>query len=248
MRHVHFRPTDMFKTKQVPAEKVVDALQVPPAMTRGDTGDTNSTFDVIDQESADGMMETEVEEVILVRKLGAVASLRARRTAVLRQLEVVSLPEVTWLTVQAHVKMAQRVLAAVASYQKKNGYPTETYTPLRPVHDMDAGLDALNGPRDEHLPGLSKDERLNRLTAALGNYVGDAPEQCGEGENTVWDVSYRLEIWVQLTPAGLTCSASWPLEPVPRPDPPQSHLILPESECASDRLPHNKAQLPLAPS
>lgn len=83
MRHVHFRPTDMFKTKQVP----VDAPKAAPEMTRGDT---NSTFDMVEQESADGMMETEVEEVIMVRKLGAVASLRARRTAVLRQLEVVS--------------------------------------------------------------------------------------------------------------------------------------------------------------
>ena len=34
--------------------------------------------------------ESEVDEVILVRKLGSVASLRSRRTAVLRQLEIVS--------------------------------------------------------------------------------------------------------------------------------------------------------------
>jgi hypothetical protein len=33
--------------------------------------------------------ESEVDEVILVRKLGSVASLRSRRTAVLRQLEIV---------------------------------------------------------------------------------------------------------------------------------------------------------------
>lgn len=35
-------------------------------------------------------LESEVEEIILVRKLGSVASLRARRQTVLRQLEIVS--------------------------------------------------------------------------------------------------------------------------------------------------------------
>ena len=84
-RRVHFRPTDLFKKQQDPLAKVISPT--PPTMSRGDTHDT---FDVIDQESAEGMDDSEVDEIVLVRKIGGVASLRARRTAVLRQLEVVS--------------------------------------------------------------------------------------------------------------------------------------------------------------
>ena len=80
-------------------------------------------------------------------------------------------------------------MSVVASYQKKHGYPVNAYTPIQPVHEVEAGIDGLNGPRDGHLPQLSKDERLNRLTAALGKFVGDTPEQLGEDEETVWDVN-----------------------------------------------------------
>ncbi|ORX36074.1 hypothetical protein BD324DRAFT_642750 [Kockovaella imperatae] len=178
MRHVHFRPSEMFKAKPSPVPPIAIAIGDSQPMTRGDT---EQTFDVVDHDSADGMMESEVDEIILVRKLGAVQSLRARRNAVLRQLEV------------AHVKLAKRVLKAVAAHQKKHSRPENMYTQLRPVHDMDAGLDALNGPRDEHLPtGLSREERLDRLTAALGGFVADSPEQLGESSETVWDILHAL--------------------------------------------------------
>lgn len=36
---------------------------------------------------------------------------------------------------------------------------------------------------------LSKVERLDRLTAALGNFVDDEDEQKGEGSVTVWEVN-----------------------------------------------------------
>ena len=47
--------------------------------------------EAVETDSEDGtMFESEVDEVVLVRKLGSLASLRARRTKVLKQLEVVS--------------------------------------------------------------------------------------------------------------------------------------------------------------
>ncbi|ORY32231.1 putative integral membrane protein [Naematelia encephala] len=55
--------------------------------------------------------KSEVEEVILVRKLGSVASLRARRMDVLRKLEV------------AHVNLAKRILHAVAKHKAKHPNP-----------------------------------------------------------------------------------------------------------------------------
>jgi hypothetical protein len=54
------------------------------AVVTVDGSDEGVELDMDDEEH-----ETEVDEVILVRKLGSVASLRARRTGVLKQLEVV---------------------------------------------------------------------------------------------------------------------------------------------------------------
>ena len=91
LRRVHFRPNELFKKRP-------DSFNVVPksSVARRDSNDniprdgTQEEFDVVDDDSADGMWESEVDEVILVRKLGTIASLRARRTAVLRQLEIVS--------------------------------------------------------------------------------------------------------------------------------------------------------------
>ena len=58
------------------------------------------------------------------------------------------------------------------------------------MHDVERGVSGLNASRDEAVPaGLSKTERLNRLTETLGGFVGDEAEERGQSEETVWDVS-----------------------------------------------------------
>lgn len=98
----------------------------------------------------------DVDEVILVRKLGSLISLRDRRNKVLKELELVSVHSAR-LT-QAHVKLARRVLSAVRRHKQS------------------------------HKPH----DRLDALTAELGQYVDDEPEQLGHSKETVWEVLHRL--------------------------------------------------------
>lgn len=88
--------TFLKKRSSPPSES---AVVVPPLSGSGPNAD-----DAEDQaDSEEGVVvETEeslgdnVEEVIFVRKLGSLESLRARRTKVLRELEVVSLSTSSW--------------------------------------------------------------------------------------------------------------------------------------------------------
>lgn len=73
------------------------ALKSHPAVPTTPPGETSDSLDLprttggAEDDECDGQVwETEVDEVILVRKLGSVLSLRNRRSAVLRQLELVS--------------------------------------------------------------------------------------------------------------------------------------------------------------
>ena len=66
-------------TTSLPLE---DQSRLSGTALAGEGDDSNAT-DPLDR------WESEVDEVVLVRKLGSLSSLRARRTAVLRQLEVV---------------------------------------------------------------------------------------------------------------------------------------------------------------
>ncbi|EIW72492.1 hypothetical protein TREMEDRAFT_66911 [Tremella mesenterica DSM 1558] len=117
--------------------------------------------------SADDEHEArEVDEVIFVRKLGPLENLRARRHAVLRQLEA------------AHVKLAQRILRAVASHKASPEYTPST---------ISTDFTHLTIP-----PGISKKERLDLLTDALGAFVDGGPVERGESKQTVWEVLHSL--------------------------------------------------------
>ena len=83
-----FNPKEIFKKRTAPRDgsdplstPLSIAEQIPTTVHVGDD-QTSETYEDTDPESV-------VDEVILVRKLGALASLRARRHAVLKQLEVV---------------------------------------------------------------------------------------------------------------------------------------------------------------
>lgn len=47
------------------------------------------------------------------------------------------------------------------------------------------------------MTSLSKEERLDRLTEALGGYVNDEPLQLGSSSQTVWDVSSLMSAVVE---------------------------------------------------
>lgn len=89
------------------------------------------------------------------------------------------------------MNLAQRVLKAVSKHKAaQKGRQAQLPKPVQPVHDAEAGIEGLNAAREEKMPSdLSREERLDRLTAALSKFVDDEPEQRGEGEETVWDVS-----------------------------------------------------------
>lgn len=70
-----------------PATELATPLEEPKEML----GAPRPSYD--EEECEASTWESEVDEVILVRKLGSVASLRSRRTAVLRQLEIVCIQE-----------------------------------------------------------------------------------------------------------------------------------------------------------
>lgn len=123
----------------------------------------------------DDNVDSEVDEIVLVRKLGSIYSLRDRRTKVLRQLEL------------AHVELAKRVLAAVSNHKAKY-YSTPHL--LEQLLNSSAGLIGITLTRDTKLPaGITRTQRLDLLTRALSDYVENGEAQMGESERTVWDVS-----------------------------------------------------------
>nr|XP_018267046.1 uncharacterized protein I303_01029 [Kwoniella dejecticola CBS 10117]OBR89204.1 hypothetical protein I303_01029 [Kwoniella dejecticola CBS 10117] len=108
--------------------------------------------------------ESEIDEVILVRKLNTIASLRERRQDVLRKLEI------------AHVNLAKRVLAAAARHKKSM---------VGSVATMEKSIGA---PLQ---PGASKTERLGRLVQALDPFL-DSNGSAGKMDTTVWDALHAL--------------------------------------------------------
>jgi hypothetical protein len=134
----------------------------------------------------DDNASSEVDEVILVRKLGSISSLRERRTKVLRQLEMVSHEHEAVADSQAHVELAQRILSAVRSH-KARFFPTPHLIELLRAR---SGLMAMKMHQDAKLPpGITKTQRLDLLTKALADYVDDEDAQVGKTDLTVWDVS-----------------------------------------------------------
>lgn len=146
-------------------------LGLPPVAPPMEKGGTSGDECAV----TDGNSSSEVDEVILVRKLGSILSLRERRTKVLRQLEM------------AHVELAQRVLSAVRKHKAKF-YPTPHS--LEVLRKSDGTLVAGKYDRDTSLPPcLTKTQRLDMLTKALFEYVDDEDAQLGKTDRTVWDVS-----------------------------------------------------------
>ncbi|WVQ97269.1 hypothetical protein IAU59_004380 [Kwoniella sp. CBS 9459] len=112
-------------------------------------------------------LDSEVDEVILVRKLGTISSLRGRRQDVLRKLEL------------AHVNLAKRVLAAVATHMDATQSNKTEYVKSGRSLASRAPLNA------------AKIERLQRLTDVLGPFVDE--EGCGPAKHaTVWDALHTL--------------------------------------------------------
>ncbi|WWC66498.1 uncharacterized protein I206_100400 [Kwoniella pini CBS 10737] len=103
---------------------------------------------------------SEIDEVILVRKLNTIASLRDRRQDVLRKLEI------------AHVNLAKRVLKAAASHKK-------TMKGAQVISEK-----AVDAPVRS---GATKAERLSRLVQALEPFLSDS-ESATEPGTTVWDI------------------------------------------------------------
>ena len=95
---------------------------------------------------------------------------------------------------QTHVQLAKRVLKAVERHKaKQHGKDEKSENGIQPIHDVENGVDGLNAARNEGLrEDITKVERLDRLTIALGGFVDDSPDQRGEGRENVWDVSASL--------------------------------------------------------
>ena len=163
---------------------VTPAVQSAPV---GDTGkelskersnDRPRSAELCRDEDADDE-EGDVDEVILVRKLGSLISLRERRAKVLQELELVR-----WRNqhccdhctdVQAHVAFARRVLAAVSKHKKEYSHTS--------------GSDVPGITDSTSFSGISRKQRLDILTKELGQFVDDEPEQMGHSQETVWEVS-----------------------------------------------------------
>ncbi|OCF45349.1 hypothetical protein I317_00872 [Kwoniella heveanensis CBS 569] len=112
-------------------------------------------------------LDSEVDEVILVRKLGTISSLRGRRQDVLRKLEL------------AHVNLAKRVLAAVSQHiHASRSNKTEFIKSGRSL--------ASRAP-----PNAAKTERLQKLTEVLGPFVDDDVSRPAK-HATVWDALHSL--------------------------------------------------------
>jgi hypothetical protein len=89
--HRILHPGTMFTKQQAPKEvdlpPVTPTLRIQDMEKLGrDSGDGGEEWTPSDED----LFESEVDEVIMVRKLGAIESLRSRRQAVLRDLEMVS--------------------------------------------------------------------------------------------------------------------------------------------------------------
>ncbi|KAK4684446.1 calcium permeable stress-gated cation channel, partial [Tremellales sp. Uapishka_1] len=131
-------------------------------------------------------LDSEVDEVVLVRKLGALDSLRSRRHDVLKKLEI------------AHVNLAKRVLKAVARHiSHAHLLPSKEKQTDQAIDTEKGGLSVLNASREEHVsPEVTKAERMEILTKKLGPFVDDTSTERGEGDNedgeTVWDVLHSL--------------------------------------------------------
>ena len=87
------KQTDRKEQSVIPPTSPTDP-DIQPGHSPGQVSEGDNTM--VDGEENE-TWESEVDEVILVRKLGSIASLRARRSAVLRQLEIVSLSQVLQL-------------------------------------------------------------------------------------------------------------------------------------------------------
>lgn len=81
------------------------------------------------------------------------------------------------------------MLKAVTIHKQKNRSPIASQLVIDREHDVEQGVAILNKARNEPLPeGLSKDERLDLLVQALGQFVG-VDEEHGSCAESVWDVS-----------------------------------------------------------
>ncbi len=83
------------------------------------------------------------------------------------------------------------MLHAVAKHKSKHSSTlTGRENVVRPVHEVEKGVEAPNAARNEILlEGLPKLARLDRLTQGLRHFVGDEAAERGQSEESVWDVS-----------------------------------------------------------
>ncbi|KAL7420668.1 hypothetical protein Q5752_004619 [Cryptotrichosporon argae] len=159
-------PGKLFKRYAEPKNEVTAAdANAPGSLEKTQADDTMERTDGRDgQWDSVAERDSQVEEVVLVRKLASIA----------------------------HVKLAQRVLGAVAK-NKATFSPSNTATgQTRSDVEKDIPV-AQSVSRDQLLPsGLSKQERMKILVDVLSPYVGDAAVERGEGGQTVWDVLHSL--------------------------------------------------------
>lgn len=128
----------------------------------------------------DDNLDSEVDEVVLVRKLGSIYSLRDRRTKVLRLLE------------KAHVDLAKRILTAVSTHKAKF-YNTRHL--LDQLRQSSTNLADTVLTRDTRLPaGITRTQRLDLLTRALADYADDGDAQLGLVEGSIWNVSQYIRV------------------------------------------------------
>ena len=166
-----FQPTMLFHKLQ--SVKEAELPPVAPGVEKLDREQEEDGCAVLDDN-----LDSEVDEVVLVRKLGSIYSLRDRRTKVLRQLEM------------AHVDLARRILKAVAKH-KAEFYNTPHL--LEQLRRSSTNLADAVLTRDTRLPaGITRTQRLDLLTRALADYVDDGDAQVGLAEETVWNVSHNL--------------------------------------------------------
>ncbi|WVF70906.1 hypothetical protein IAT40_005701 [Kwoniella sp. CBS 6097] len=129
---------------------------------------SRASFDALGTIGGIGIpLDSEVDEVILVRKLGTISSLRGRRQDVLRKLEL------------AHVNLAKRVLAAVSQHIHATRSNKSEY--VKSGRSL-----ASRAPQN-----AAKIERLQQLTEVLGPFV-DGEVSGPVKHATVWDALHTL--------------------------------------------------------
>ena len=167
-----FQPTALFHRLQSVKEAELPPVTPGTEKVHGEQEDEGCAV-------LDDSLESEVDEVVLVRKLGSIYSLRDRRTKVLRQLEM------------AHVDLAKRILKAVGRH-KADFYGTPHL--LEQLRESSTNLSDTVLTRDTRLPaGITRTQRLDLLTRALADYVDDEDAQLGLAEEeSVWNVSQRF--------------------------------------------------------